>query len=227
MRLRNDGWYNADEGKHFVLTEKGKKECASYKYETVGEPVDEYDYEAVGWAVDSGYVIEVDIPGWCTMTGYQVMYNNNGYELFAGNPTTFPTREIAESYKENYEKHSWFHDELYIKEVEYQGRALTPCREYEGKTVYNKSYYSGCDALKVGDLVEEEIVDELMDCLPPVCMRSNCSQIGEPANHKIDDNGKCRATYATFKRIADDIWEYCGDCFRGENVQRGTELQYV
>ena len=89
MKLRSDGWYNADKGKHFVLTEKGKAECKSYKYDTVGEPVDEYDYEAVGWSVDSGYVIEVDIPGWTTLRGYQVVYYNNGYRLSAGNPQTF------------------------------------------------------------------------------------------------------------------------------------------
>ena len=44
MELRRDGWYRADNGKHFVLTEKGKAECASYSYKTVGEPVDEYDF---------------------------------------------------------------------------------------------------------------------------------------------------------------------------------------
>lgn len=27
-----------------------------------------------------------------------------------------------------------------------------------------------------------------------------------------------KATYATFKRIAGGIWEYCGECFAGENV---------
>ena len=227
MRLRNDGWYRADEGKHFVLTEKGKNEVASYRNGTVGEPVDEYDYEAVGWAVDEGYLIEVDIPDWCTMIGYQVVYNHKGYELTAGNPTIFPTKEIAETYKKNYESRPWFHDELYIKEVEYQSKALIPCREYEGKTVFNKNYYSGTDALAIGDLVEEEIVNDLMDCLPPACMRSDCSQCGEPANHKIDDDGKTRATYSTFKKVADGIWEYCGCCFRGENVERGIELSYV
>ena len=54
--------------------------------------------------------------------------------------------------------------------------------------------------------------------MPPVCMRSDCSQIGEPAAHKINDESIYKATYATFKRIAEDIWEYCGECFRGENV---------
>lgn len=38
MELRNN-WYKADKGKHFVLTEKGKEECASYKHKTVGEVV--------------------------------------------------------------------------------------------------------------------------------------------------------------------------------------------
>ena len=47
-----------------VLTEKGKVNSASYRNMTVGEPVDEYDYEAVGWAVDEGYLIEVPIPDW-------------------------------------------------------------------------------------------------------------------------------------------------------------------
>ena len=42
-----------------------------------------------------------------------------------------------------------------------------------------------------------------------------------------DENGNGKATYSTFKRIAEGIWEYCGDCFRGENVKRGTELPYV
>ncbi len=63
MELRN-GWYKADKGKHFVLTEKRQKECMSYKYKTVGKPVDEHDYEAVEWSIDKGYVIETDIPGW-------------------------------------------------------------------------------------------------------------------------------------------------------------------
>ena len=28
MKLRKDGWYQADKGKYFVLTEKGKNEVA-------------------------------------------------------------------------------------------------------------------------------------------------------------------------------------------------------
>ena len=224
MELRRDGWYSADKGKHFVLTEKGKENCVSYSYKTVGEPVDEYDTEAVHWAVEKGYVIEVDIPNWIVKVGYKVVYNYNGNVLSAGNPIVFPELEIAEKYMKNYKKRPWFTHDLYIEKAVFEGKALKDCREYNGNRVYNEDWYYGTDALQIGDLVEEEIVDYLINCLPPACMRSDCSQLGEPANHKVDENGKCRATYETFKRIADDIWEYCGDCFQGENVQRGTEI---
>jgi len=86
--------------------------------------------------------------------------------------------------------------------------------------------------LKIGDLVSEEVVSDLMDCLPPACMRADCSQLGEPYSHREDpDTGKWRATYATFKRVKghwpDGIWEFCGHCFRGENVERGKDPVYV
>ena len=87
---------------------------------------------------------------------------------------------------------------------------------------------------QIGDLVCQEVVDEAMDCLPPACMRSDCSQLGEPWSHREDpDTGKFRATYATFKKVSgewakgNEIWEYRGHCFRGENVERGKEPVYV
>ena len=93
MKLRNDGWYKADKGKYFVLTEKGKHKCANYKNKTVGDPIDCFKDEAVYWDVEKGYVEEVDIPGWTTLKGYKVVYYHNGYTMSAGNPQTFPTRE--------------------------------------------------------------------------------------------------------------------------------------
>ena len=46
------------------MTEKGKTECASFRYKTVGDPTSEYDTEAVKWSVEKGYEIELDIPDW-------------------------------------------------------------------------------------------------------------------------------------------------------------------
>jgi hypothetical protein len=78
-----------------------------------------------------------------------------------------------------------------------------------------------------GDLVEDAIIDEMINCVPPACLRSDCMQCGEPYSHREDpDTGKWRATYTTFKRFADGIYEYCGNCFCGENVERGKDPVY-
>lgn len=227
MKLKKDGWYQADKGKHFVLTEKGKKEVASYRHKTVGEPVSEYDTEAVGWSVDDGYEIEVNIPDWITKTGYEVVYDHGDYTLHAGNSIIFPEIELAEKYMKHYQSLPWMNESLYIRETVYEGRKLKECREYRGRKVYNKDWYYGTDALEIGDLVENEVVDDLMDCLPPICMRSDCSQVGEASSSRIDENGKYRSTYCTFKQIDSGIWEYCGDCFKGENAQHGTEIKII
>lgn len=228
MKLRSDGWYEADEGKYFVLTEKGKQECASYKHKTVGKPVDRYDYEAVGWSVEKGYVEEVPNPNWIEKVGYVVVYGNNGYELPAGNYTVFPEKWMAEKYMKHYQSYPWMDKELYIKEAVYKGEKQTEPIYHDGKQVYDDSWYFGCAALEIGDYVTEDIVDDMINCLPPACMRSDCSQCGEPVNHMIDEKtGKERPTYTTFRKVAENVWEYRGDCFRGENEQRGMEIPMV
>ena len=98
----------------------------------------------------------------------------------------------------------------------------------EVKTVENFSY----EEAKIGDLVDADFIGDMLDCLPPACMRSDCSQMGEPYSHREDPKtGRWRPTFATFKRIAgcdeDGIWEYCGHCFCGENVERGNDPIYV
>lgn len=228
MELRSN-WYKADKGKRFVLTEKGKKECVNYRNKTVGEPVDEYDYEATKWSVDKGYVIETDIPGWTKgLKGYEVVYYHEGkYRLSAGNPQIFSTRKAAEVYKKHYESYPWFDEELLIEETEYDGVPLSESKMYNGKEIVDKEHYVGLDAHEVGEYFTEDMIDFFMDLLPPACMRNDCSQIGEPCSSRIDENGKGRTTYSTFKKVDDGIWEYCGDCFRGENHMHGKDIPYV
>lgn len=224
MKLRSDGWYDADKGKHFVLTEKGKAECVSYEHKTVGEPIDEYDTEAVSWAVNKGYVIETSIPGWTTLKGYEVVYYNDGHRLYAGNPQVFPTEKLAEVYRNHYKSYPWVKQELFIENVEYEGVPLSEGQYYNGKELIDKEHYFGLDAHEVGSYFTEDMICDFMDMLPPASMSSICSQIGEPVSSRIDENGKCRATFATFKKITENVWEYCGDCFRGETEQRGMEI---
>ena len=73
----------------------------------------------------------------------------------------------------------------------------------------------------VGDYVDEHIADSMINCVPPACMNTMCMQCGEPYSHKEDVKlGKLRATYSTFKKVENGIYEYCGHCFLGENVER-------
>ena len=52
--------------------------------------------------------------------------------------------------------------------------------------------------------------------------------MGEPISDRFDpDNHRWRATYETFTKVAENVWRYCGDCFRGEIAQRGKPLVYV
>lgn len=103
-------------------------------------------------------------------------------------------------------------------------------KEYNGKKVIEMSDWTKSfdDIAKPGDLVEEEIVDAFINCVPPACMRDSCMQCGEPFSHREDpDTKRYRATYTTFKKVNKGIYEYCGNCFAGENVERGKELSYV
>ena len=101
-------------------------------------------------------------------------------------------------------------------------------RFYRGKAVLTRDTFD-YSAANAGDYVEQDVVDDAMNCLPPACMGIACSQMGEPYSHREDPaTGKWRATYATFKRCLDapDVWEYCGHCFRGETVERGKDPVY-
>ena len=104
---------------------------------------------------------------------------------------------------------------------------------YDGRPLYNTTTFS-YDAVKVGDYVTQEVVDDAMYCLPPACMRSTCSQMGEPYSSKYDERSdKWRNTYATFCRVQTDplwennIWRYCGNCFCGETEERGKDMPIV
>ena len=113
--------------------------------------------------------------------------------------------------------YSWVDNTLYIKSGIFEGKRPEKCRDYNGKPVYNKDWYYGIDALEVGDLVEEDIVNELINCLPPRSTRENCTQLGEPYSHEVDADGNCKPTFATFKRVAESTWEFCGNCFGGKS----------
>ena len=71
-----------------------------------------------------------------------------------------------------------------------------------------------------GDQTDEDLVNHFASCVPPVTLRWNCTQNGEPYSHERDENGRFRPTYATFCRIGDQRWQFKGYCFRGETRNR-------
>jgi len=94
---------------------------------------------------------------------------------------------------------------------------------WNGKEVLDEDEFSYEEA-RPGDYVTQAVVDDAIDCLPPVRMKDSCSQMGEPHSIKFDERtGKWRNTYATFRKVGGEypngIWEYCGHCFAGETKE--------
>ena len=214
--LKYGNGYKADKGKQFVLRTVPKKgEHTRLSVYEEGHIFKEY---VPCHYVDDGFVVEEDIPGWTGLKGYQVVYYQGNKKIPVGSAQIFPIYKAAASYKKYYESCPWFDNALFIEDVIYEGVPLSKSKVYNGKEVIDNEHYFGLDACEVGDYFTEDMVDGFMNVLPPACMRSDCSQIGEPVSDKMDKDGKYKPTYTTFKKVDKGIWEYCGDCFKGENV---------
>ena len=98
---------------------------------------------------------------------------------------------------------------------------------YNGKEVLTQETFSYA-TVKIGDYVQQAVVDDSMDCLPPASMSARCAQMGEPYSRREDpETGEWRPTFYTFKKVTGEwpnsIWQFCGCCFCGETVPRGKE----
>lgn len=161
------------------------------------------------------------------MKEYRVVYNYKGYLLEAGQNGWIPSLEIAHRILEAKQKIMNRGNSLFLEERESSfPEKREECRICNGNRVWNSDWLY-CDALHVGDLVEAEVVDNFMDCLPPACLRSDCAQVGGPCSIRIDEQGREKQTYMTFKKLDKSTWIYCGCCFRGENIERGKEPEYI
>lgn len=222
---KRDLEYRADKGKHFVLTEFGKANSKTYSGYEVGKPVDSEETWCPAWAIDEGYLEEVDDPDWVTMTGYRAVYDvhEDGKYIFdCGNHYVFPDKEMAEYVAKEFNNRPYRNrkSKAYVVEDVYEGKRPKENTEYEGKTVFSIDYW--CYDRPIGSLVQEEVVDDLINSVPPKSMRRNCMQGGECADTVQEGN-----RYPTFKQVAENVYEWCGNCLRGQNVSTGTELQYV
>ena len=146
------------------------------------------------------------------MKEYRVCYIYNGeYTIEAGSNGWIPSKEIAQKILSNLQRKHLYQDrQLFCDEREISGSLqYGDCRILNGRKVLNRDWMY-CDALMAGDLVENDVVDDFMNCLPPACYRSDCAQLGEAHSTEKDHTGKYRSTYLTFKRFDKETWEFCG-----------------
>lgn len=70
----------------------------------------------------------------------------------------------------------------------------------------------------IGQYVDNDVVWELIECLPPAYWRFGIFQVGEPYSH---DKETCAPLYATFVQVnTDGLWEYKGHCLKGQTENR-------
>jgi len=80
--------------------------------------------------------------------------------------------------------------------------------------------------LAVGDEVNEDLVHEQMNCVPPRVQKPGYLQVGEPysdAWDKSDGSGRYRPTYTTFHMTSSggrQYWIYAGHCFLGQDMNQ-------
>lgn len=64
-----------------------------------------------------------------------------------------------------------------------------------------------------GDKVDEALVDQMMNNLPPHAMGDSYMQAGEAFSHEKGADGVYRPVFSTFQRLGDNCWRFCGYCF--------------
>lgn len=87
---------------------------------------------------------------------------------------------------------------------------------YLSKKEYDDAYQSFSSLVRVGDMVDEQIVEEFRDFLPPVAYNGRYLQCGEAYTHKF--NYKTQKYEPAFMTFAKDVgvWVYKGICFYKE-----------
>jgi hypothetical protein len=132
--------------------------------------------------------------------------------------------------------HSCTNGENYILDCETIIEILQSVREARNSVKYSKKLktLSGwresglnlSDYLAVGDEVDEALVEEQMNCVPPHRHRSDYLQVGEPYCDAYDENFNCSTAYTTFRKKTDNnrsCWIYAGHCFTGEVTDQAGE----
>ena len=163
---------------------------------------------------------------WNDNREYALFYEQNGKMIPVGSEGWVPTRTIANKLASYHELRKVLEGrEILIRERPKQ-KLCQPMTRYNGHVVYNEDY---CyfNALSIGDYVNEGIYNYFVNCMTPACMRADCIQLGEAADLRVDTDGITKTTFRTLKKVAEGVYQYCGKCFRGENIERGIAPSYT
>lgn len=152
---------------------------------------------------------------------WRVAYMHKGHALGAGSAGWVPSEGTARRIMENLSKGDIYRGtELFIEERDaVPGDELKENGIHGGRTVYSTDRFC-YEAARPGDLVEEQVALDAGNCVPPAWHGGGMIQCGEPHAHAFDaESGAHRPTFATFRKIADGVWEYRGNCFRGKTEE--------
>ena len=93
-----------------------------------------------------------------------------------------------------------------------------PVKTYEGWQQSGLQTFE--DYCFPGDTVDDELVGYFVNSVPPVILRSSCTQAGESHSDELDESGNYMPTYITFHNLGRNHWQFDGYCFNGENTNR-------
>jgi hypothetical protein len=121
--------------------------------------------------------------------------------------------EVLDFLKTNRDKIKYSDSQKVKKLADWRGSGLN----------HNEFLYVGCE-------VDEALVDEQLNCVPPRSHKSGYVQVGEPYADALDTRGgeeRYRPTYATFHKKTKNgrtFWIYAGHCFAGDDINRIPEI---
>ncbi|MFR6133009.1 MAG: hypothetical protein ACLUI5_05705 [Fusicatenibacter saccharivorans] len=162
-----------------------------------------------------------------TLKGYKVVYNIKGYDITAGNSQIFPKRHIAEIYKWNYESHPWFHEELIIREADYEGVPLSESIIINGKNSLTGNIILDLMRAKWDAILQKIFWMSFLVCCPLPAREVIVLKLENLSHIELQKMVSKSPPMLHLRKSRLAYGSIAGDCFRGENVCSGIELPYL
>lgn len=178
-------------------------------------------------------IVEIDNLTW----SYQPIENiERVYKIYFGDDRTFGIQTVGlQSALELGQSYAKYHagekitvideDKNIVKEFFEEKKELVKSNikdktnfkpRYLTKKEYDETHQSFSSWARVGDIVDEQIVEEFRDCIFPVAYDAMYLQCGEPYKHGANPKtGKWEPAFITFARELGS-WVYKGICFYRE-----------